>query len=335
MKASHCFALLGSLLLAQPFLKAATEERFDRRFKVPAASRLVVDVDFGAIEVVTNATSEVTVDVLRKVTASTEEKEKAFLAERPLTFDQEGATVTVKMNKPGKLSAPWGWTRFKTEALYRITVPVDCEVALNTAGGHVYVTGIHNQVKAATRGGALRFTAVQGAIHGDTAGGSISVIDCVGEAHIDTSGGTINVRGGSGSLKADTAGGSIRVTQFAGPVEVETSGGSITLEKIEGTIIGNTSGGSISAVLTGPPLPGKVELETSGGSVSVTVPGDLPFSLDAETSAGGVRSEVPVDVVGKAKRNRLVGPANGGGPTVHLRTSGGSIFVKKAAAAVR
>lgn len=335
MKTSHCVALLGTLLLAQPLLTAATEERVDRRFTVPTSSRLVVDVDFGAIEIVTNATSEVKVDVLRKVSAASEKKEKEFLAERPLTLDLEGGTVSVRVRKPGKISASWGWNRIKTEGFYRITVPADCQVTLKTAGGHIHVTGVQTEVHAATSGGSLRFTAIRGAIHGKTAGGSIAVSDCVGETEVDTSGGTISVRGGSGALQADTAGGAIRVVQYAGPVQVETSGGSITLENIGGKISGNTSGGSISAVLLGPPLPGEVDLATSGGSVNVTVPASLAFSLDAETSSGGVRSEVPVEFSGKPKRDRLVGPVNGGGPTVRLRTSGGSISVRKASPDLR
>ncbi len=335
MKTSPCLALLGALLLAQPFLVAATEERVDRRFTAPPASRLVVDVDFGGIEVTTNATSEVTVEVLRKVTASSEKKEKEFLAERPLTLKQEGVTVSVQARKPGRVSSSWGWNRIKSSGLYRITVPVDCQVTLKTAGGHIHVTGVQTEVQATTSGGGLRFTEIRGAIHGRTAGGTIAVSDCVGGTEVDTSGGTIQVRGGSGSLQAATAGGSIRVLQYGGPVEVETSGGSITLENIDGKITGSTSGGSVSAILLGPPLPGEVDLATSGGSVSVTVPANLAFSLDAETSAGGVRSELPVEFTGKPKRDRLVGPVNGGGPTVRLRTSGGSISVRKANATLR
>ena len=56
--------------------------------------------------------------------------------------------------------------------------------------------------------------------------------------------------------------------------------------------------------------------------------GDAAFNLDAETSAGNVRSELPVVAVGK-EHDRLKGPVNGGGKTVWLRSSAGSIHVRR------
>ena len=77
---------LGVLLGCVPVLMAATEERVDHSFTATPGMTLKVDVDFGAIEVVTNATSQIVVSAYRKVTAGTVAKEKAFLAERPLVM---------------------------------------------------------------------------------------------------------------------------------------------------------------------------------------------------------------------------------------------------------
>jgi hypothetical protein len=100
------------------------------------------------------------------------------------------------------------------------------------------------------------------------------------------------------------------------------------MDRVGGELRASTSGGSIKAVVPSP-IPGPVRLETSGGSVTVTVGSDATFDLDASTSGGGVDSELPVTITGKASRSRLVGPVNGGGPEMRLRTSGGSIRVKK------
>jgi hypothetical protein len=62
-----------------PALFAANEERFDRRFKVGPGAQVIVDVNFGGIEVVTNTAPEVVVDVFRKVKVPNAAKEKAFL----------------------------------------------------------------------------------------------------------------------------------------------------------------------------------------------------------------------------------------------------------------
>jgi DUF4097 and DUF4098 domain-containing protein YvlB len=165
-------------------------------------------------------------------------------------------------------------------------------------------------------------------LNGDTSGGGIHVNDCEGKLKINTSGGGIDVAGGAGTLDGDTSGGSVSVKEFHGPMRVETSGGGITIYGATGKVEGSTSGGSINAVLAAP-VTDLVKLETSGGGITLRVPGDAAFNLDAETSAGNVRSELQVAGGGNKERDHLKGPVNGGGKTVWLRTSAGSIHVKR------
>lgn len=334
MTATRNACLLGFLLTIVPLAQAATDERVTKEFSVGAGGRLVLKVDFGALEVTTNAASAVRVEVYRKVTASTEQKEKDFLAERPIRMEQDGGEVTVESSRTG-LGAGFHWGRVRTEATYRIQVPPDCTLDLQTAGGSIQVQDVAAVVRAKTSGGSLKFVRVQGDLVGLTSGGSISLQDCQGDQRVETSGGRIEVTGGGGTLKGGTSGGSIRVARFGGPARVATSGGSISLEAITGEIRAETQGGSVKAVLSDAVLSGPVSLSTSGGSVSLTVPPEAAFALDAVSSGGGVRSELPVDSAEKPKRSSLSGTVNGGGPEVRLRTSGGSILVKKGASSVR
>jgi hypothetical protein len=213
---------IGVLLTCAPVVMAATEERVDHTFAATPGMTLKVDVDFGAIEVVTNGTSQIVVSAYRKVSAGTVAKEKAFLAERPVVMKQAGSELEVKAIKPGTITG-WSWNRIKTEGLYKISVPADCSVNLDTAGGHIHVSGLVAPVVADTSGGGLKFTGVRADIRGETSGGTILVVDCSGKIDLDTSGGRIEVKGGGGTLDADTSGGSIRVVRFAGPAVVETS----------------------------------------------------------------------------------------------------------------
>ncbi|MHB8524469.1 MAG: DUF4097 family beta strand repeat-containing protein [Limisphaerales bacterium] len=118
------------------------------------------------------------------------------------------------------------------------------------------------------------------------------------------------------------------MSQFRGPARVQSSGGGLTIQNVVGKVDGSTSGGSISASFS-LPLSDDVRLETSGGGVTMRVVATSAFDLDASTSGGGVNSDLPVTVVGKIARNHLKGPVNGGGRSVILRTSGGSIHVRK------
>jgi DUF4097 and DUF4098 domain-containing protein YvlB len=306
---------------------AETEEQINKRFTVQPGGKVVVDVDFGSIDVSTNATGEVTVDVYRKVSRRSKPSEEEFLRERPVTFSQEGDTVTIHSRAKDKGFKLWsGWQR--TEGKYTITVPAQFNAQLKTSGGGIAVTDLSGETKAGTSGGGLKFVRLHGPLDGGTSGGGIRVAECEGALKVKTSGGGIDVSGGSGTLDGNTSGGSVNVKDFRGPIDVGTSGGGINLENVIGKVAGSTSGGSISARFAGP-LSDDVKLETSGGGVTVRLAENSAFDLDAATSGGGVSSDLPVTVVGKVAHGHLKGPVNGGGKPVVLRTSGGSIHVKK------
>ncbi len=322
MKLASTLFLLSSLAAV-----AATEEQLNQRFSARPEGRLVVDVDFGSIDVVTHETDEVVVDVWRKITRKSKADEAKFLQDHPVTFSQDGNTVTVRCRRKGVGGWSWGG-RTRLEGKYTITVPPQFDARLETSAGSIAVSNLVGEVKAKTSGGGLRFVRVRGPLEGHTSGGGIRLSDCEGDLKIRTSGGGIDITGGSGSLDGHTSGGSVVVKGFEGDAQVGTSGGDLAVENVIGAVEGSTSGGSVSAVLPSP-LPGDVQLSTSAGGVTVVVPADAAFDLDASTSSGRVRSELPVTVVGRQERDRLKGTVNGGGKSVVLRSSAGSIHLKK------
>jgi putative adhesin len=318
---------LAVLLASCLTVGAETKEQINKSFAVRPGGKLVLDVDFGSVEINTNATDEVTIDVVRKVSRRNKADEEQFLREHPVTMTQEGNTVTIYSR--GKSKSPrWWFGSQRTEGKYAITVPAQFNAQIKTAGGGVVITDLTGDVKAGTSGGGFKFTRLHGGLDGETSGGSIRVADCEGSLKVSTSGGGIDVSGGSGNLEGSTSGGSVNVRDFRGPAHVETSGGGINLENVTGRVNGSTSGGSISARLSAPAAE-EVRFETSGGGVTVHVPESWAFDLDAATSGGGVSSDLPVTVVGKTEPNSLKGSVNGGGKSMFLRTSGGSIRVKK------
>jgi len=309
---------------------AVTEENISKNFKAASGGTVIVDVDFGSIDVTTNATDEVTVDVWRKISRKNKTAEADFLRAHPVKIVQDGNTVTVRCRHKQSNSGwfNWGGKGNRNEAKYTIRVPAQFTTKLNTAGGGISVSDLTGEVKAVTSGGGLKFTRIHGPLNGNTSGGAIRISDSEGEIKIGTSGGGIEVTGGSGLLKGHTSGGGVTVKTFSGPVSVSTSGGDITIENATGKIEGNTSGGGINATLASPITDG-IKLSTSGGGVTLKVPEGAAFNLDASTSGGSVTCDLPVTVQGKMEYNRLKGSVNGGGPGVLLHTSGGGIHVKK------
>jgi hypothetical protein len=311
-------------------LVAETEERLNKQFTVQPGGTLVVDVDFGSLDVKTHEAGEVLVEVVRKITRATKAEEEEFLADRPVTFTPEGNTLTIESRAKTRGGAS-SRGRQKTEGKYAITLPAKFNAQLKTAGGAIAVSDLTGEVKAGTLGGGLNFARVRGALDGSTSGGAIRVVSCEGGQQVKTSGGGIEVSGGSGSFDGKTSGGQVSVKDFKGSVQVRSTGGGITVENISGKVDGKTTGGAIAARFATPPAE-ELNLATSGGGVTLRVPENSAFELDASTSGGGVSSELSVDSAdkpGKGPRNHLKGPVNGGGKPVVLRSGGGSIQVRK------
>jgi hypothetical protein len=305
------------LLLGSDLAFAASEEQIDRTFPASSGGTLVVDVEFGSIDITTGgANREVSVNVWRRVTRRSQAEEKRFLREHPIEFLHEGNTVTVRCRSQELLSWSRAWTKWfggwrnRDDGKLTILVPERFDARLNTSGDDVAVSGLAGNVTAGTSGGGLRFVRVHGRLDGVTSGGNIHITDCEGTIKARTSGGGIEVAGGGGSLNGETSGGRASVDNFAGPVSIKTSGGPID-----------------AALPT--PVPGDVTLSTSGGGVTVEVAEKTSFNLDAQTTGGDVTCDLPVTLQGRIGHGSVKGVVNDGGPAVVLRTSGGGIHVKK------
>lgn len=305
---------------------ALSEERISQTLDVISGGKLVVDVGFGTIDVASGAENQVKIEAERKIETSDEAKEKQFLADAPILISKDGNTVTIRARRSEEKNS-WTWTgNTKMDARYTVRVPKNFNLDLRTGGGTVSAKEITGEVNISTGGGKLKLAQLRGPLNAKTSGGSIRIEDCQGALGVKTSGGEIRSEAGSGTLDARTSGGSIVVRDFKGDTSVKTSGGQLTFANIGGKVIGYTSGGSISVALPSP-LPGEVELISSAGSIDLTIPSNAALTLEADASNGTVSNSLPV-VATKVERDQLRGSMNGGGKSVVLRSSVGSISLR-------
>ena len=315
------------ILLVSVSASIATEENLSKQIDVTPGGKLVVDVDFGSIQVAAAADGKVSLDAHRVVEFGNETKEKEYLAAAPITFTKEGNVVTVQSRrKESWLNWHFGFSR--TDASYILHVPKKFDLDLHTSGGEISAVDVSGDLKAHTSGGKLQFANLEGTLTASTSGGSIEVEDCRCPTEIKTSGGSISVVNGTGPLQARTSGGRIEVRNLSGDADVETSGGSLVLEKIRGKLFGRTSGGSIHTSMPGE-VAGDMQLKTSAGSIELAVSENAGLDIDARTSGGRVHCELPL-TESESKREHLRGKLNGGGKSVILETSAGSITLKSA-----
>jgi DUF4097 and DUF4098 domain-containing protein YvlB len=361
---SAALLALAAMLLSPGLVTAEdSENNLQKSFTVSNGGKLVVDADRGSIEVAASGTDKVDVQVLRKVTRGSAAEAEEIFGNHEVTFQQEGNQVTVKARN--KKEAP-GWRpwRANLQVRYVVSVPRQFNLDLKTAGGSVGVPDLTGDVRMQTAGGSLKTGAIEGSVWARTAGGSVTVGGATGAVDVHTAGGSIHIGDAGAALVAETsgggitvknakqgatvktAGGSIRIDEANGAVRAETSGGSITIKTARGSVNARTAGGSIDVgevrgaidahtsagsvrVAMSGPLTEDSRLDTSGGSISLTIPSDFAADIDAKTSGGRVTTDIPVTTQGELGRGALQGKIGAGGKLFKLRTSAGSIHIKK------
>ena len=311
--------LAATALAASTMLLADTDDHVRQSIPVESAKRLHLEMDFGSIQVETAATSTVQFDVEFRGTPPSRKEFERMLEDFKLQVDRQGDTLRVLgIFKDGWKTGSGGfhtichdgkcleYARWLRQMNARVTVPTQFSADLHTRGGSITVGDLKGEVAASTSGGSLHFGRIDGPVHGDTAGGSITLASSRGPAVLRT------------------AGGEIHIQEVSGDVEAHTSGGSIAIERTTGRVVAHTSGGSIHVGKA----QGEVDAQTSGGSIEVAMVATAAFTVDAATSGGGVSSDFLV--TGTSRRMTLRGTVNGGGPPLRLRTSGGSIHIRRA-----
>ena len=323
---------ISSLLVVSALTAiASTEENIHETRDAKPGGKLVVDVEFGSIEVVPGDSDKVVIDAHRKIDSSSKAKEEEYFRNVPIRITTEGDKVIVRAVYKDKSFGAQFWHfvgRNRTEGRYAIKVPTSFSVDLDTAGGSVSTHGLTGEIKMDTSGGDINVGQIHGDVHADTSGGNIIANACDGNVVLDTSGGRIEATGGTGKLSADTSGGNVTVLNRVGDTKVESSGGKLRLGNISGKLHAETSGGSVSAILPSP-VAGDIHLETSGGSITVLTPSNAALTIDAETSAGSVHSDLPIART-SSDDDTLKGTINGGGTKLVLRSSAGSIEIVSA-----
>lgn len=320
IRALFLLALLASTAFA------LSEENVSQTLDGAPGGRLIVDVDFGTIDVAAGPDDKISVTAHRKIDSDNDAQEKDYFATTPISVTKDGNVVTIRARRQNK-DKGMNWSgRCNMDARYTVRVPKSFNSELRTGGGTIMVAEITGTMSADTSGGKLKFTHLKGPTGATTSGGSIELNACEGPLKVDTSGGRIDATDGNGSLEARTSGGSIVVRNFSGDTKVETSGGRLNFENVNGKIFGRTSGGSITAKLKSP-VPGDVNLETSAGAIELMVPADAGLDIEAEASSGRVTSELPFTGT-RTDRESMKGKINGGGKSVVLRSGAGSISIK-------
>jgi hypothetical protein len=130
-------------------------------------------------------------------------------------------------------------------------------------------------------------------------------------------------------VEAATVNGNVEVARLPSAVRVSSTNGSITVLEVRGEVDASSVNGNIQVDLRQATPRQPMELSTVNGSIVVYLPPEFRGFVDARTTNGSVDSDLPLRVEGRRSRSRLAGSLNGGQTKLVLRTTNGSILLRR------
>lgn len=204
---------------------------------------------------------------------------------------QNGDEIELTARIPTRFFISLGFTR---DLHIEVRMPKDADLQVKTSDGSVKATGVSGTIDLHSGDGALNVSALKGTIRLHTSDGSIEASDLDGKCDASSSDGHIHLSGRFDQLSAKSSDGSVGVE-----------------------------------VQRGSKLDSEWNISSSDGSIEVALPADLPADIEASASGGRISSDIPITVEGVISKSRIHGKMNGGGPTLNVHTSDGSIHLRQ------
>lgn len=264
----------------------------------------------------------------------TAEAEK-LARETVLRLDASGRILTVAVDYPegGRQSAA-----LTIRLPARLRARVQGVRGGTTASGlrAVYLDGTRGDVTLERIAEMVEGSDVRGTVTGSAVGGvkltarslDLRLADVRGDVQLEMSGGTIEARRVGGAIEFEGRSTDLDVDGPSGAVRINATGGRATLRNIGQDVRFEGRGADLDLALA---RPATVTASGRGGTLRFTAPPTGGFTLDAEASGGAVRvSGLDLNVTREDGTERAVGRIRGGGPTVTLRATDGSVHVRLA-----
>lgn len=307
-------ATIAAALAAAAWV-AGAESRVEKTLKLAPGGSFSIRTDLGTVRLVGSDHADV-----RMVATSEHEDVNDLLSFR---YDEGAGSASVVALKRHPLST---FFHFRGNPVrFEIEVPTKTRVTVDTSGGAIRVAALQGNAKLETSGGGIDVRDLTGELDAHTSGGAITLSHVKGRCRVDTSGGGIRAEEIDGAMEAETSGGSIRFDGVSGDIHAHSSGGGISMSEAGGRVEADTSGGSVAVAFKRANARGG-SIASSGGGVTVSVDPAVGLSIDA--SGNSVHADIPLTVRGEISRRHLQGLLGGGGETLRLRTSGGSVRIR-------
>ncbi len=328
---------------------------------IPADSRITIRTDRGDITVHSEETAEIRV-LARKMLGGPSESEAQKRARqvsvvivetggsyevRPQAQNERGERVQVDLDvhvpKQASVTARTGHGNLQITGLAgSVTAEAQSgnievrdtgsDVSAEAKRGDVHIVGVRGNVKLSGRGGQIEIADVKGeaAIEGEFYG-PIRIEKVAKGARFVSRRTDLTVSQLSGRI--ETGSGKLAISDAPGNVSLVTRKYDIVLENVGGRIHIEDRDGDVELHFPQPPRE-DVEVTDESGSIELVLPPKSSFEVRAESRSGDIDSEFHDPALKQTEdqgNSKLEGRLGTKGPQIRLRTSYGTIRLRKAA----
>lgn len=205
------------------------------------------------------------------------------------------------------------------------------DVTANLQHGDVRVSAAHGNVRLTGHGSEVELADITGdvSIDGDFYG-PVRVRNVAKTTHFTSSRTDLTIVQLSGRMESDS--GKLEISDVPGSVNLTTREKDVTLDNVTGRIRLENRHGDIEVRFAEPPR-GEVSIANDTGNVDVTLPSKSSFVISAASRSGEIQSDFSdpsLKLVNENETSKLDGTYGSRGPQIHLSTSYGTIYLRKA-----
>ncbi len=326
---------------------------------VKPAATIMVSTDYGDITVLPEETADIRVVALKSVGGmGSESKAKERADGVKVEIREEGGNYTVRPVDPK--------TGRRVSVDLEVHVPKQAGVDARTGRGDVKINGVAGGVIVDTkhgdvdvrdagkdvqidiRGGNLQVSGVKGNFRVSGRGNEVDVSDVVGDASVEGEyNGPIRVKNVSKSVRflsqrtdlsigslpgrMEMDSGDLRVYDANGNVALTTSHKDVRMDNVAGRIRIDNKKGDVELNLKTAPKD-EIEVSNESARIEVTLPANATFEVLASSRNGEATTNFEDPALKQSNDNstaKLEGKVGARGPQIRLKTSYGTVSVRK------
>jgi DUF4097 and DUF4098 domain-containing protein YvlB len=323
-------------------------------------SRIVIRNGRGDITVRSSDEAKVRVDGKKNVNAWSETDAEHLASAVSVEIAKNGDAYEVRPT-----NATSGDSRVSLDM--DISVPKEASLTIRNDRGDVSISDMDKPVTVNTATGDVEVRDTAGDVTIDTQSGDVKVSDIKGNVRIGGRGGEVNVSGATGALAIDgefrgpvradkitkgvhfvdhrtdlnitqlnghmeTGSGSLEIADTAGNLTLRTNSYDISVENAGGKLKVDNRNGNIEVRFPTPPKE-DIEITNSSAPITLILPESSSFEIGADCHSCDIDSEFSSDSLKRTSTggdSHLEGKyGNGRGPKIILKTSYGSISIRK------